>query len=162
MKHDINGRMTQVTVRASFTAQWCSTIFISKYMIVVTKFICWKSCFHILLFSKKLLEILKEIRIIQMVITRYRLPVPSCLKINVTWQFELFFPGSPWRVNVVENNEAGQMGVTPEPRQSDANGDYLMIKGDPVRHVRFGKNANFEISAPGFTREAVDITVLSE
>lgn len=40
--------------------------------------------------------------------------------------------------------------------------DLIMIRGDPVRHVRFGKNAVFEINAPGFTREAVDVSVLSK
>ncbi len=48
------------------------------------------------------------------------------------------------------------------PTTVDAAGEYMMIKGDPVRHVRFGKNASIEISAPGFTREAVDVTVLSK
>lgn len=31
-----------------------------------------------------------------------------------------------------------------------------------LKHVRFGKNAVFEINAPGFSREAVDVSVLSK
>jgi len=43
---------------------------------------------------------------------------------------------------------------------TDSSPEYLLIRGDPVRHIRFGRNARFEISAPGFNREAIDVTVL--
>jgi hypothetical protein len=55
-----------------------------------------------------------------------------------------------------------QMGLHSESREAESSGEYLMIRGEPVRHVRFGTNANFEISAPGFNREAIDVTVLSK
>lgn len=68
--------------------------------------------------------------------------------------------GSPWRVNVLEKADGLTEFVMDSSRQEA--GDVMMIRGDPVRHVRFGKNAVFEINAPGFTREAVDVSVLSK
>ena len=58
-------------------------------------------------------------------------------------------------------NANGVMDSPFDSRNNDSSGEYMMIKGDPVRHVRFGRNASIEISAPGFSREAVDVTVLS-
>jgi hypothetical protein len=46
-----------------------------------------------------------------------------------------------------------------ETRHNESS-ELMMIRGDSVKHVRFGKNAVFEINAPGFSREAVDVSVL--
>lgn len=70
--------------------------------------------------------------------------------------------GSPWRVNVSEKADGLTETIMDSSRQQQESSDVMMIRGDPVRHVRFGKNAVFEINAPGFTREAVDVSVLSK
>lgn len=72
------------------------------------------------------------------------------------------FLGSPWRVNVSEKADGLTETIMDSSRQQQESSDVMMIRGDPVRHVRFGKNAVFEINAPGFTREAVDVSVLSK
>ena len=62
----------------------------------------------------------------------------------------------------MESGSGTVMDKPHEARNNDSSGEYMMIKGDPVSHTRFGKNASIEISAPGFNREAVDVTVLSK
>ena len=62
----------------------------------------------------------------------------------------------------MDSGDVPPMDLLPETRQVESTGEYLMIRGESVRHVRFGKNATFEISAPGFNREAIDVTVLSK
>ncbi|XP_035712922.1 filamin-A isoform X3 [Folsomia candida] len=70
-------------------------------------------------------------------------------------------PGSPWRVDVYEKKGDALIDEgTMEARHTES-GDLMLIRGDSVKHVRFGKNAVFEINAPGFSREAVDVSVLS-
>jgi len=48
-----------------------------------------------------------------------------------------------------------------ETRQKE-NDDPIAIKGESVRHVRYGKNSRFEINARGFNRDAIEATVLSK